>query len=83
MEKERAKQAVEEQQSLVAISRELSVSLELEKLLPTILSTLRSSSRYERSLLSLLEEDRKTVRLAGDDSEWRQYVPNGDPIPLQ
>ena len=83
MEKERAKQAVEEQQSLVAISRELSVSLELEKLLPTILSTLRSSSRYERSLLSLLEEDRKTVRLAGDDSEWRQYVPNCDPIPLQ
>ena len=51
LEKERAHRAFEEQQSLVAISRELSSSLELEKLLPVILSSLRSIARYERCLL--------------------------------
>ena len=52
LEKDRAYRAFEEQQSLVAISRELSSSLELEKLLPAILSSLRSIARYDRTVLS-------------------------------
>src|SRR6202171_3520337 len=51
LEKERAYRALEEQQSLVAISRELSSSLELEELLPGILSSLRSIARYQRTIL--------------------------------
>src|SRR5208337_421495 len=47
LERDRAHRAFEEQQSLVAISRELSSSLELERLLPAILSSLRSIARYE------------------------------------
>ena len=66
LEKERAYRAFEEQQSLVAISRELSSSLELEKLLPVILSSLRSIARYDRTVLSLLDEDGKNVHLYGD-----------------
>ena len=42
LERDRAHRALEEQQSLVAISRELSFSLELEKLLPVILSSVRN-----------------------------------------
>ena len=56
LEKDRAARAFEEQQSLVAISRELSSSLELEKLLPVVLSSLRSIGRYERTILCLLDK---------------------------
>ena len=61
LEKERANRAFEEQQSLVAMSRELSSALELEKLLPVILSSLRSIGRYERAVLTLLDEEGKNV----------------------
>jgi formate hydrogenlyase transcriptional activator len=83
LEKERAERAVEEQQSLVAISRELSSSLELEKLLPVVLSSLRSIARYDRALLSLLDEDGKSVYLYGDALEWEPFVNHGSIIPLE
>jgi formate hydrogenlyase transcriptional activator len=83
LEKERAHRALEEQQSLVAISRELSSSLELEKLLPTILSSLRGIARYERTILCLLDEDGKHVHRYGDALEWESFVNHGLAIPLE
>jgi len=83
LEKERAYRAFEEQQSLVAISRELSSSLELEKLLPVILSSLRSIARYERAILCLLDEDSKSVHLYGDALEWEPFVNHGSAMPLE
>ena len=77
LEKERAHRAFEEQQSLVAISRELSSSLELEKLLPVILSSVRGIARYERAILCLLDEDGKNVREYGEALEWEPFVNHG------
>jgi formate hydrogenlyase transcriptional activator len=81
--KEKAHRALEEQQSLVAISRELSSSLELEKLLPAILSSLRSIARYERAILSLLDEDGRNVHLYGDALEWEPFLSQGNTVPLE
>jgi len=83
LEKEKASRALEEQQSLVAISRELSTNLELEKLLPAILSSLRSIARYERAVLSLLDEEGKNVHLYGDALEWEPFVNHGNTVPLE
>jgi formate hydrogenlyase transcriptional activator len=83
LEKESATRAFEEQQSLVAISRELSSRLELEKLLPVILSSLRSIARYERAVLSLLDEEGKNVHRYGDALEWEPLVNHGTTIPLE
>ena len=83
LEKDRAHRAFEEQQSLVAISRELSSSLELEKLLPVILSSVRSIARYDRAVLCLLDEDGKNVHLYGDALEWEPFVNHGSAIPLE
>jgi len=83
LERDRANRALEEQQSLVAISRELSSSLELEKLLPVILSSLRSIARYDRAVLSLLDEDGKNVHLYGDALEWEPFVNHGSAIRLE
>jgi len=83
LEKERAHLAFEEQQSLVAISRELSSSLELEKLLPVILSSLRSIARYERAILSLLDQDGKNVHRYGDALEWEPLLNHGTTVPLE
>src|SRR5208282_6479405 len=66
LEKEKIHRAFEEQQSLVTISREMSSSLELEKFLPILLSSLRSIRRYERTILTLLDEDGKCVRRYGN-----------------
>ena len=77
MEKEKANRSLEEQQSLVAISRELSSCLELDKLLPVILSSLRSIARYGRSILTLLDEDGKNVHPYGDALEWESFVNHG------
>jgi len=82
LEKERAYHALEEQQSLVAISRELSSSLELEKLLPAILSSLRSIARYDRSILCVVDEDNKNVHRYGDALEWESFVNHGTAIPV-
>ncbi len=83
LEKEKADRAFEEQQSLVAISRELSASLELEKLLPAILLSVRSIARYDRAVLSLLDEDGKNVHLYGDALEWESFVNHGNAVPLE
>jgi formate hydrogenlyase transcriptional activator len=83
LEKERAHRAVEEQQSLVAISRELSSSLELDKLLPVILSSVRSIARYDRAVLSLIDEDGRYLHMHGDALEWEDFVNHGTVVPLE
>jgi formate hydrogenlyase transcriptional activator len=83
LEKEKAQHAYEEQQSLVAISRELSSSLELEELLPTILSSVRSIARYDRAVLSLLDEEGKNLRRYGDTLEWEPFVNHGSQISIE
>jgi formate hydrogenlyase transcriptional activator len=82
LEKDRAYSAFEEQQSLVAISRELSSSLELEKLLPLILSSLRNIARYDRAILCLLDEEGKNVQRYGEALEWEPLVNQGGAIPI-
>ncbi len=83
LEKEKASRALEEQQSLVDISRKLSSSLELETLLPVILLSVRGIARYDRAVLSLLDEDGKNVHLYGDALEWEPFVNHGSTIPLE
>jgi len=83
LEKDRAYSAFEEQQSLVAISRELSSSLELEKLLPTILSSVRNIARYDRAVLGLLDDDGKSVHLFGDAKEWKLFVNSDTKVPIE
>ncbi len=83
MEKARAERAFEEQQSLVAISRELSSSLQIEKLLPAILSSLRGIARYERSVLCLLEKGDEHLYLHGDVMEWEPFINHGAKIPAE
>ena len=83
LEKEKAQRAFEEQQSLVAISRELSSSLDLETLLPAILSSLRGIARYDRAVLSLLDEDGKNVYHFGNVLEWEPLVNHGKTIPVE
>jgi formate hydrogenlyase transcriptional activator len=83
LERDRAHRAFEEQQSLVAISRELSSSLELEKLLPAILTSVRSIARYERTILCVLDEEGKGVRRYGDTLEWEPFVNHGSVVPLE
>src|ERR1019366_1157811 len=67
----------------VAISRELSSSLELEKLLPVILSSLRNIARYDRTVLGLLDDDGKNVHLFGDAKEWEPFVNRDTKIPIE
>jgi formate hydrogenlyase transcriptional activator len=83
LEREKAYRALQEQQSLVAISRELSSTLELDKLLPAILSSLRSISRYDRSVLSLLDEDGKKVHRYGTAPEWEPLLNHGSSTSLE
>lgn len=83
LEREKAYRALQEQQSLVAISRDLSATLELDKLLPAILSSLRSISRYDRSVLSLLDEDGKKVHRYGAALEWEPLLNHGSSTSLE
>ena len=83
LEKDRAYSAFEEQQSLVAISRELSSILELEKLLPTILFSLRNIARYDRAILCLLDEEGKNVQRYGEALEWEPLLNQGGAIPVR
>jgi formate hydrogenlyase transcriptional activator len=83
LEKERAQRAYEEQQSLVAISHKLSSSLELDDLLPAILSSLRNIARYDRAILCLLQEDGKKTHLYGEALEWEPFVNHEDSVPLE
>jgi formate hydrogenlyase transcriptional activator len=83
LEKEKARRAFEEQQSLVAISRELSSILELDELLPAILSSLRGIARYQWAILSLLSEDGKSVQPYGDSPELESFVNHGVSVPVE
>jgi formate hydrogenlyase transcriptional activator len=83
LEKERAYESFEEQQSLVEISRALSSALELDKLLPIILTSLRSIARYDRAVLTLLDEDGRSVHRYGDALEWEPFVNHGTTIPIE
>jgi formate hydrogenlyase transcriptional activator len=81
LEKERTARACEEQQSLLTISQQLSSNLQLEKLLPVILTSLRSIGRYERSVLSLLEKGDMHVYLYGETLEWEPFINHGAKTP--
>jgi formate hydrogenlyase transcriptional activator len=83
LEKENALRASEEQRNLLEISRQMSSNLELEKLLPAILAGLRSIRRYERAVLSLLDESGKNVHLYGEALEWESLVNHGASIPVE
>src|ERR1039457_1801928 len=83
LEKERASRALEEQKSLVAISQELSSSLDLEKLLPLILASLRSIRRYDRTILALLDESGEHVQRFGHSLEWEAHLNHGNSVPLK
>ncbi len=83
LEKDRAFNALEEQKSLVAISRELSSTLDMEKLLPSILSGVRNIARYDRAVLCLLGDDGKSTYLYGEALEWEPFVNHGRTIPLE
>jgi formate hydrogenlyase transcriptional activator len=75
--------AWEEQQSLVAIGRELSSSLDLDELLPIVLSSLRSIARYDHAVLSLLEEDGAALRIyALEAIGWEPFMSPGQRIPI-
>ncbi len=82
LEKDRAYSALEEQKSLLAISHELSSTLDLEKLLPAIISSVRNIARYDRAVLCLLDQDGKSTYLYGDALEWEPFVNHGRTIPL-
>jgi formate hydrogenlyase transcriptional activator len=82
LEKEKAHRALEEQRSLVAINREISSNLELDKLLPAILSSVRSIARYDRAILSLLDEEGMVHRY-GTALEWEPHLNHGSSVPLE
>src|SRR5579859_6008595 len=83
LEKEKAHRACEEQQCLVAIGRELSSSLDLDKLLPIILSSLRSIARYESTVLCLLDGESKNVERYGEALDWEPLHNRGRSIPYK
>ncbi|MGD0792902.1 MAG: sigma 54-interacting transcriptional regulator [Terriglobales bacterium] len=83
LEKDKYYRLYEEQQSLAEISRELGSSFEIEKLVPAILSSLRGIARYDRAVLSLLDEDGKNVHLYGDALEWESFLNHGRTFPLE
>jgi formate hydrogenlyase transcriptional activator len=83
LEKEKASRALEEQKSLVAISHELSSILDLENLLPRILASLRSIPRYDRTILTLLDESGGHVQRWGHSLEWEAHLNQGNSVPIK
>jgi formate hydrogenlyase transcriptional activator len=81
MENQETRRAWEAQrdrlQSLVAISRELRASLELEGLIPIVFANLRRIINYDNAFLGLLEEDNRFLRMQAVDT-----IP-GSESPLQ
>ncbi len=82
LEKDRAYRAFEEQQSLAAISRDLSSILELERLLPAILFSLRGIARYDQTILSLLDRETNLVHRYGNALEWEPPLNGENRVPL-
>jgi formate hydrogenlyase transcriptional activator len=71
-------------ESLVSMSLELSATLELDRLLPTILETLRSLMHHDYTVLALLEADHKTLRMhAVDAPEWDPLLRKHNLVPLE
>ena len=70
-------------QSLVSISRDLSSSLDLEKLVPSVLADLRQFANSDHAALMILEEDGKAVRIfAADESVFEPHWLKGARVPL-
>jgi len=71
-------------QSLVAIGRELSSTLELDQLVPLVFARMRQITRYDYARLALLEPDGRSLRIRAADpgrgtgAEWRE----GQQVPL-
>jgi len=71
-------------QSLVAISRELSSTLELEQLVPLVFARMREITHYDYARLALLDAGGRSLRIRAIDSgqdkgaEWRE----GQQVPL-
>jgi formate hydrogenlyase transcriptional activator len=82
LEREKAYEAFEEQQSLLEISRELNSILDVDQLLLAVLSSIRKIARYERAVLALLDADGKNVLLYGATSEWEPHVNQGRAVPV-
>jgi len=82
LEKEKYYRLYEEQQSLAEISRELSSTFEVEKLLPAILFSLRGIARYDRAVLSVLDQDGKNVYVYGDALERESLLNHGRTVPI-
>jgi len=72
-----------EQRSLVAISRELTATLELDRLLPVILSSVRSIVDVDRTVLSLLDESGENVYLYGEAPSTPPSLPLSQTVPLE
>jgi formate hydrogenlyase transcriptional activator len=83
LEKIKAYESFEEQRSLLEISRELSSSLELYKLLPALLASIRNIARYEQAVLSLLDADGKNVQFFGETREWEPLINHGTVVPIE
>ncbi len=83
LEKDSVGRALEEQQSLLTISRELNSSLELEELLPAILSSLRSIPRYDRTLLFLLDGEGGSSHCYGGALEWEPFLDKESTVPVE
>ncbi len=83
LEKEKYYRIFEEQQSLAEISRDLSSTFEVEKLLPAILLNLRGIARYDRAVLSVLDDDGKSVYVYGDALEWESLLNHGKMVPIE
>ncbi len=83
LEREKAYEAFEEQQSLIEISRELSSILDADQLVLAVLSSIRKIARYERAVLALLDPDGKNVLLHGATTEWEPHVNQGRAVPVR
>ncbi len=83
LEKEKAQLAYEEQQCLVAISRELSSSLALEQLLPVVLTSVRSIPRYERAVLCLLDDEGNNVHGYRDALDRKHFANHENISPFE
>ncbi|MBZ5550428.1 MAG: sigma 54-interacting transcriptional regulator [Acidobacteriia bacterium] len=89
LENQDIRRALHEQQertkSLVAISQELTSSLDLERLAPIIFTNLRRIMNYDYAVLALLEADNRSLRIHGVDPlpGCEPLVSEGQSIPLE
>ncbi|MBZ5657130.1 MAG: sigma 54-interacting transcriptional regulator [Acidobacteriia bacterium] len=72
-------------QSLIAISQELSASLNLERLAPIIFTNLRRITNYDYAVLAMLEPGNRSLRIHAVDpiADCEPLVSEGQNIPLE